>query len=91
MDYQIPGKMLYHEICGEADIFISEYGNSWIVGGTLDGKYVEKTFNPSPYPDKQPYDLAIACYDDTLNQASKLYKVERIPMEKPDFSEVTNL
>jgi len=82
---QTVGKVLYQETCGKCELFISEYGNSWIVGGEIEGNYMEKMFNPSPYPEKQPYDLAIACYDKTLDYASQLYKVARSLPEKPNF------
>jgi len=86
------GKVLYHETCGQCEIFISEFGNSWIVGAEIEGKYHERMFNPSPYEDKQPYDLAIKCYDDTLNFASKRYNVEKPVFQiKPDFKNTLNI
>lgn len=93
---KVVGKILYHEICGKADIFISQFGDSWIVGGEIEGQYRERMFNRSAYdndeeflPYGKAYSNALQCYDDTLNRASEIYKTPRSLPDKPDFTKVT--
>lgn len=85
------GKVLYQEKCGECELFISEYGYDWIVGGVIEGKRVEKIFHASPYPEKNPYGLAIAMYDKTLDHASVRYSIARVLPEKPNFEMAINV
>jgi hypothetical protein len=50
-----------------------------------DGKHYERQFNPSPYPEKDPYSLAIAMYDNTVQVLFKKYSVTPSAIGKPDF------
>lgn len=83
---QTIGNVLYQEKCGECEIFISEYGYDWIVGGIIEGREVERIFKPNAYHDN--YQSAIEMYDKTLDYASHKYGIERVTPEKPNF-EVT--
>lgn len=96
MNNQIPGKLLYQEKCGECDIFISHLGNTWIVGGTLDGEYRERMFTPTAYESEdtlygESYSKAIACYNDTLEHASEIYHTPRTLPERPNFIAAINI
>ena len=77
-------KTLYKETIGKAVIEIVEYGNSWIVRMDEDGKHYEQTFSPSPYPEKEPYALAIKCYDNTVAALQKKYNTSQT-LGQPDF------
>ena len=77
---------LYQETIGKATIKIREYGNVWIVEMDDDGKHYERTFSPSPYPERDPYSLAIAMYDNTIQAAARKYNTQPATLDKPEFT-----
>jgi hypothetical protein len=83
------GKVLYQEKCGECELYISEYGYDWIVGGIIEGQTVEKTFRPNAYANN--YESAIEMYDKTLDYASRKYGIDRVMPDKPNFEVIITI
>lgn len=80
-------KVIYSEKIGSAEIELLVYGYQYWVSGTVENILYERSFDPSPYPDKQPYNLAIHCYDITVERLRRMYNFPPANLGKPNFQE----
>lgn len=82
---------LHSETFGANVIYIRKFGDSHIVGHSLNGEIQrEKIFNPTAY-DSDTLSLAMACFDATCNYMEKQTGIPRPMPAAPDFATTVNV